>query len=285
MQKTNTNQSTESRLIQKVFESEEFMSVRTLVGQDEGEALSPTVYFVAKDVCDAMEYQNHRQAIKRHVEPEDVLSREVLDKYGRRRSTLVINESGLFALILASRQDKARRFRHYVTSVILPAILHYGAYIDPEELEALKKDPRGITILAQNLERMFRRCDVVEYQLRKAQMDYNRILPDAVFSQAIQVSEDCITVGAMAKLIFKKRSRMGQNRLFVRLREEGYLCCRRCFWNNPSQMALDLGVLTLKETTKRDKTGRWRLYQKPMVTPKGQEYFMKRFSTADRRPF
>lgn len=283
MQNTNKTQTAESRLIQKVFESEEFARVRTLVSPGEDQELSPTVYFVAKDVCDAMDYQNHRQAVKRHVEPEDVLSRGVLDKYGRRRRTLVINESGLFALILASRQDKARRFRHYVTSVILPAILHYGAYIDPGQLEALKKDPRGIEILAQNLERMFRRCDVMEYQMKKAQTDYQRILPDALFGQTIQVSEDCISVGAMAKLIFQGHKKsMGQNRLYAWLREQGYLCRHSCFWNQPTQKAMELGVLVLRENSVRDRHGRWHLYQKPMVTPKGQRYFAERLRPADR---
>ncbi|MDO5434407.1 Bro-N domain-containing protein [Eubacterium sp.] len=85
MQNTNKNQTAESCLIQKVFESEEFASVRTLVRPGGELESSPTVYFVAKDVCEAMDYQNHRQAVKRHVEPEDVLFQEVLDKYGRRR--------------------------------------------------------------------------------------------------------------------------------------------------------------------------------------------------------
>jgi len=277
MQNTNKNQTAESCLIQKVFESEEFASVRTLVRPGGELESSPTVYFVAKDVCEAMDYQNHRQAVKRHVEPEDVLIQEVLDKYGRRRRTLVINESGLFALILASRQDKARRFRHYVTSVILPAILHYGAYIDPGQLENLKKDPRCIEILCGNLERMFRRCDVMEHQLKTAQADYQRILPDALFGQTIQVAGDCISVGAMAKLVFRENKKsMGQNRLYAWLREQGYLCRRACFWNQPTQKAVNLGVLVLRENSVRDKYGRWHLYQKPMVTPKGQRYFAER---------
>ncbi|WP_195268389.1 phage antirepressor KilAC domain-containing protein [Eubacterium sp. 1001713B170207_170306_E7] len=277
MQKSNKTQTAESRLIQKVFESEEFASVRTLVSQEGGNALSPTVYFVAKDVCEAMDYQNHRQAIKRHVEPEDILRRAVRDKNGRSRTTLVISESGLFALILASRQDKARRFRHYVTSVILPAILHYGAYIEPGQLEALKKDPRGIDILARNLERMFRRCDVVEYQLEKARTDYQRILPDALFGQTIQVAEDCISVGALAKLLYPgSQKKLGQNRLYAWLREQGYLCRRTGCWNHPTQRATALGVLVLRENSVRDRHGRWHLYQKTLVTPKGQRYFMEK---------
>lgn len=277
MQNTNKTQTAESRLVQKVFESDEFACVRTLVEQDGAPAADPVVYFVAKDVCDAMDYQNHRQAVRRHVEPEDVQSRSVMDQNGRRRKTLVINESGLFALILASRQEKARRFRHYVTSVILPSILHYGAYIDPGQLEALKKDPRGVEILVRNLERMFRRCDMMEYKLGQEQENYQRILPDALFGQTIQVSEDCVSVGILAKLIYRGGKRdMGQNRLYAWLREEGYLCRRSGFWNQPTQRALELGVLTLRENSVRDKRGRWHLYQKPMVTPKGQRYFMEK---------
>ena len=274
MQNTNKTQTAESRLVQKVFESDEFACVRTLVEQGGAPGAAPVVYFVAKDACDAMDYQNHRQAIKRHVEPEDVSTRYVLDKNGRRRKSLVINESGLFSLILASRQEKARRFRHYVTSVILPSIMHYGAYIEPEQLEQLKSDPRAVEILAANLERLFRSCDVLKERLAAAQREYQQILPDAVFGQSIQVSEDAITVGAMAKLIFKRNQKIGQNRFFDWLRKEGYLCRRACFWNQPTQKALQMGILTLLETTYRDGKGKWRIHQKPMVTPLGQQFFM-----------
>lgn len=272
----------QKRLVQRIFESDEFARIRTVTDMPEDPFQEPIIYFVAKDVCDALDYSNHRATLKRHLEPEDMTCQMVPDRHNCGRKTLVINESGLFALIMASQQEKARRFRHYVTSVILPSIIHAGAYIDPPMLAQLKADPTGVEVLVRNLEQSFRRADVLkahlnhtEAALAQSQKECQGLMVQAAFGQSVLASENSISVSAMAKLIFKQQGNIGAKRFFEWLRANGYLCCRACYRNHPTQRALELGVLELVEVVWQGKRGNFRNYQKPMVTPKGQAYFLE----------
>ena len=116
----------------KVFKSEMFGQIRTVVNE-KGET-----FFVAKDVTDALGYKNASDAIGKHVDTEDRDNIAICDSIGRARRAMVINESGLYALILSSKLDKAREFKHWVTSVVLPAIRRTGRYeLLPAELKQL----------------------------------------------------------------------------------------------------------------------------------------------------
>ena len=95
------------------------------------DAQDSTVYFVLNDLCALLGHSNARMAAKRHVAPQDVTKRYVLDTNGRYQRTTVVNESGLYALVFGSRLPAAGRFKHYVTSQILPSVRKYGAYMDP----------------------------------------------------------------------------------------------------------------------------------------------------------
>jgi len=115
-----------------VFKSEMFGQIRTVVNE-KGET-----FFVAKDVTDALGYKNASDAIGKHVDTEDRDNIAICDSIGRARRAMVINESGLYALILSSKLDKAREFKHWVTSVVLPAIRRTGRYeLLPVELKQL----------------------------------------------------------------------------------------------------------------------------------------------------
>ena len=98
-------------------------TVRTMQNA-EGEPL-----FCAKDVADALGYSNSREALRKHVEKDDVTKRDTMDALGRVQLTTFINESGLYALILGSKLDSARRFKHWVTAEVLPAIRRQGGYM------------------------------------------------------------------------------------------------------------------------------------------------------------
>ncbi len=116
----------------KVFKSEMFGQIRTMINE-KGET-----FFVAKDVTDALGYRNGSDAIGKHVDAEDRDNIAICDSIGRARRAMVINESGLYALILSSKLDKARDFKHWVTSEVLPAIRRTGRYeLLPNELREL----------------------------------------------------------------------------------------------------------------------------------------------------
>ena len=103
-----------------IFENKEFGRIRT-INDEKGEQL-----FCAKDVCYALGYHNSRDALGKHVEGDDVAKCDTIDTLGRRQLTSFINESGLYALILSSKLDSAKRFKHWVTSEVLPAIRRQG---------------------------------------------------------------------------------------------------------------------------------------------------------------
>ncbi len=129
----------------KIFRNEEFGEIRTMSDEKEG-----TPLFCFKDVCDALGYVNNRNALKRHVEEGDVLKRYTPTVSGEQEMAYV-NESGLYALMLGSKLEKAKRFRHWVTSEVLPSIRKSGAYMTEEVMERAITDPDFLIRLATTL--------------------------------------------------------------------------------------------------------------------------------------
>ena len=108
----------------KIFENQEFGAIRTM-SDEQGEPL-----FCGKDVCDALGYSNGRDAVRKHVEGEDKTTVAICDTGSNYKSkTIFINESGVYALILGSKLESARRFKHWVTSEVLPSIRKQGGYM------------------------------------------------------------------------------------------------------------------------------------------------------------
>ena len=108
----------------KIFGNPEFGQVRTMTDE------SGEPWFVGKDVADILGYANHSKAIADHVDNEDKLNNELLSSLGQRGGWL-INESGLYSLILSSKMPKAKQFKHWVTSEVLPSIRKTGVYAAP----------------------------------------------------------------------------------------------------------------------------------------------------------
>ena len=104
-------------------------------------------YFVGKDVAEVLGYKDTSDALKKHVDEEDKLTRQFADS-GQNREMYVINESGLYSLILRSQLPTARQFQRWVTSEVLPSIRKHGAYATPATIERLLGDPDfGIRLL------------------------------------------------------------------------------------------------------------------------------------------
>lgn len=116
----------------QIFNNEEFGNVRSLVIDNEP-------WFVGKDVAEALGYKNVRDSLARHIDSDDKRDGVVIhDSMGREQKPIIINESGLYSLILSSKLESAKKFKHWVTSEVLPTLRKTGSYAkvptDPREL-------------------------------------------------------------------------------------------------------------------------------------------------------
>lgn len=248
-------------------------------------------YFVGNDAAIILGYSDYRHAVINHVDDEDKL-RVRIDHAGQNREMTAINESGLYDLIFdASRQSKnpevrenARKFRHWVTSEVLPTIRKHGAYMTPQTIEKALLNPDTIINLATQLKE--------EQQKRKRLQEENEVMkPKALFADAVSTAKTNILIGEMAKIlkangvdyitVAGQKVTMGQNHFFQWLRENGYLIKRRgTDYNAPTQMAMNKGLFKVKESTSIDANGTTRVNKTTKVTGKGQQYFTNYFLAA-----
>lgn len=239
----------------KIFNSEEFGDIRTV-------NINGEPWFVGKDVAESLGYINSRKALADHVAAED---KGVTKCYtlGGTQTVGIINESGLYALIFGSKLESAQRFKHWVTSEVLPAIRRTGGYQMPapqgKELLALAVLEAQKTIEAQNTE-------------------IERMKPKAIFADAVSTSQTSILIGDLAKLLRQNGVDIGQKRLFEYLRNHGYLIKRKgSDWNMPTQKSMNMGLFEIKESTHMNGNGCNIVTRTPKATGKAQIYFVNKF--------
>jgi anti-repressor protein len=139
----------------KQFHSDEFGEIRVL--EIEGEP-----WFVGADIAGALGYEKPRNALIKHVDGDDALKRGIIDSMGRTQQTTLINESGLYSLILSSKLPSAKRFKRWVTSEVLPTIRKHGAYATHDTLDELLRSPKFAERLIQRLEEEREKSGVLE---------------------------------------------------------------------------------------------------------------------------
>lgn len=235
--------------------------VRTLKIDDEP-------YFVGKDVANILGYSNTRKALQDHVDLEDKKDGVTIrDSIGRNQKPTVINESGLYSLILSSKMPNAKKFKHWVTSEVLPAIRKHGAYMTDEKAFDVVNNKDGLASLLQQ----------AADQLRQKDIQIEEMKPKAMLADAITASETSILVGEMAKILKKNGVNTGQNRFFKWLRENGYLIKRKgTDYNMPTQKSMNLKLFEIKERTIVDGNST-RIVKTPKITGNGQQYFTNLF--------
>lgn len=248
----------------KIFENEEFGEIRTVTIENEP-------YFVGKDVADVLGYQNGSRDINRHVDEEDRLNSTIFSG-GQNREVIIINESGLYSLILSSKLPLAKRFKHWVTSEVLPSIRKNGGYISGQENLSDDELMAKALLVAQN--KITERDKMIaEKDTRIAQMK-----PKEIFADAVSASHTTILIGELAKLIKQNGIEIGQNRLFAWMRENGYLIKRKgTDYNMPTQNSMQMGLFEIKESTSVNPDGSIRTNKTTKVTGKGQQYFINKF--------
>jgi len=246
----------------RIFENVKFGLLRTV--EVDGE-----IYFVGKDVATILGYQRTADAIAAHVDDEDKLTRQFTDS-GQAREMVVINESGLYSLILSSKLPKAKEFKHWVTSEVLPSIRKHGAYMTPATLDKIADNPDLLIKLAQNLKAERAKRIAAENLIAEQK-------PKVIFADAVETSKSSILVGELAKLLKQNGVNIGQNRLFEWLRNNGYLIKgSRADWNMPTQKSMELGLFEVKERTINNPNGSNIIKRTAKVTGKGQIYFVNK---------
>lgn len=222
-------------------------------------------YFVGKDIADILGYQRADNAIRNHVDEEDKLTHR-FSASGQNRNMTIINESGLYSLILSSKLPQAKEFKRWVTSEVLPTIRKNGMYATDELLD----NPDFAIATLQKLKE--------EREAKKqleAQIEADR--PKVIFSDAVSASHTSILVGEFAKIMRQNGADMGQNRMFAWLRENGYLISRKGSDRNmPTQKSMELGLFEIKETTINHSDGHISISKTPKITGKGQLYFTEK---------
>lgn len=222
--------------------------------------------FVAKDVAKILGYSRTADAVRTHVDPEDKGVGEIQTPGGKQKLQ-IINESGLYSLILSSKMPNAKKFKHWVTSEVLPTIRKHGAYMTDEKAFDVIHNKTGLVDLLQQ----------AADQLRQKDIQIEEMKPKALFADAITASETSILVGEMAKILKNGGVNTGQNRFFKWLRENGYLIKRKgTDYNMPTQKSMNLKLFEIKERTIVDGNST-RIVKTPKITGIGQQYFTNLF--------
>ena len=227
-------------------------------------------WFVAKDVCDVLGYTNASKAISDHVDSEDKLNNESLSSLGQRGGWLV-NESGLYSLVLSSKLPTAKEFKRWVTHEVLPQIRRTGGYIPTSESDSDEDImARAVLVAQKTIERKNQQLQAKDAQIKVLE-------PKARFADAVAASDGTCLVGELAKMLRQNGMDIGQNRLFRLLQADGYLGKSGSNRNVPTQRAMDLGLFRIKETTVTHADGHTTVSRTPKVTGKGQRYFIDRY--------
>ena len=242
----------------QVFTNEQFGQIRTI--SQNGEP-----WFVAADVCRALELGDTHKAVERL--DSDEKGRNSIPTLGGMQEMTVVNEPGLYALVLGSRKPEAKAFKRWITHEVIPAIRMHGMYATAETAERILQDPDFLIKTLQELKKERSARVAAEEQIR---LD----APKVLFADCVSQADTDILVGELAKLLKQNGMDIGQNRLYERLRAEGYIMKNSTI---PTQRAMEMGLFRVIERSIMQPNGTTRITQTTKVTGKGQQYFVNKY--------
>ena len=246
----------------QLFHNDDFGDIRTVIIDGEP-------WFVAKDVASLLGYKETAKAVRFHIDDEDK-GVSILDTPGGKQRITVINESGVYCLILSSNLPKARLFKHWVTSEVLPSLRKTGRYGTDDAAYLINK----FFPVATEQQRMFLQTALLQIETLTATIAENQ--PKVDFAEQVANTDALIDMETMAKLATDNGIRIGRNRLFQWLRDIGVLIRNSNPKRNlPYQEYLDRGYFKVREKCFQFH-GAYRLYYQTMVTGKGQLYIIGR---------
>lgn len=244
----------------KIFNNPEFGKVRTM-------EINGEPYFVGKDVAIILGYAKPENAIANHVDTEDKTLTPIQGGCSTgSQNTTIINESGLYSLILSSKLPKAKEFKRWVTSEVLPSIRKHGAYAVDELLNDPEFAIKTFTALKEERERSKRLSEQIEADK-----------PKVIFADSVSAAKSSILIGDLAKILKQNGINIGQNRLFEWFRQNGFLIKSGSSKNMPTQKAAEMGLFEVKVSTVNNPDGSIRETKTTKVTGKGQVYFVNKF--------
>lgn len=248
------------------------------------------VWFIGKDICNYFGDTNHNRTLAR-VDATDKRYIEIEDALGRKQKAIAVNESGMYSILFTmqpqkanndgvadaypievqERIDKLKRFKHWVTSEVLPSIREHGTYMTQEFMQKVLDNPDFLIQLATKLKEEQEARKKLEAKLKEDE-------PHAILGRAITTAKTSILVGDLAKILNQNGVDIGTKRLFEWMRNNGYLIKRKgTDWNMPTQRSMDLELFEVKESVRIDGNGCNKITRTTKVTGKGQEYFVNRF--------
>lgn len=231
-------------------------------------------WFVAKDVCDVLELSNVGQALAR-LDDDEKSSITLNDGTPGNPNKAIVSESGLYALVLASRKPEAHEFKRWVTHEVLPQIRRTGGYIPTTDADD------DMTILAKAVMIGQRTMEAQKRRIAEQSEHIKALEPKARFADAVAASDGTCLIGELAKMLRQNGLDIGQNRLFEILRQDGYLGKTGSNRNVLTQKAMDLGLFRIKETAITHSDGHVTINRTAKVTGKGQTYFISRYCPDD----
>lgn len=240
----------------QVFQSAQFGKVRTTIRDGEP-------WFVAADVCRALELSNTTLFVKRLDEDEKSITLISNEGIRGNPNMTIVSEPSLYALVLGSRKPEARAFKHWIMHEVIPSIRKSSGYIAGQSTMS-------------DADLMAKALLVAQRQIEQRDAQITEMQPKALFADAVSASKSSILIGELAKILRQNGVDIEQNRLFEYLRENGYLCKSGAMYNCPTQRAMKMELLEIKETVIQHADGHVTINQTPKVTGKGQVYFVNK---------
>lgn len=245
----------------QIFKNAEFGEVRVV--EHEGQP-----WFVASDVAKALGYEKPNNAVNEHCKKVNKFS---YPNSGQLQPYNIIPESDVYRLVMRSNLPKAIEFQDWICEEVIPSLRKTGGYMltkaddTPESIMA-----RAVLVAQETIERLKSHTEKLESRVEEMR-------PKELFADSVSASESSILVGQLAALLKQNGVNIGQNRLFERLRNDGFLIKFGERRNCPTQRALDMGLFELKERTVNNPDGTVRITLTTKVTGKGQVYFVNRY--------
>lgn len=219
-------------------------------------------WFVVADIAKVLGASNSR-SLAQMVDEEDKGKQSLHSG----SDATIVNESGLYTILLRSNNPQAKPFRRWVTSELLPTIRKHGAYMTDKKAQDVISGNGLADLLLQ-----------AGNQIKQLELEKSQMKPKALFADSVSASENTILIRDLAKILKQNGVDIGEKRLFTWLRDNGYLVKKiGSDYNSPTQRSMNLGILEFTESTYVHNSGKIIVTKTPKVTGKGQIYFVNKF--------
>ena len=243
----------------QIFRNDQFGEIRTITKDGEP-------WFVAVDVCKALEHSNVTMAMERL--DDDEKAKLNLGLSGG--DTNCVNEPGLYSLVIGSRKPEAKAFKRWITHDVIPTIRKTGGYVANDDLFLATYLPHA----DEATKMMF---TATLEAMRSLNEKIERDKPKVLFAEAVETADDTILIGDLAKLLHQNGVNIGQKRLFNWLRDNGYLIKYGASKNMPTQYSMERGLMEVKERAVTLPNESVRITRTTKITGKGQTFFVNKF--------